>query len=126
RAEEGSANLARLPSHPAFQSFAVAGVLALPPVRAQVGLQGMTKLGQLDRLQKVMVGAGVETLGDGVGILSRGDDDDGCLWPASLNFLHQPYASQAWHAQIGDHDGGRVALQQLERLLGRTRRLTFE
>ena len=99
RGEESAADESGLMSDLAFEVATVAFVflfqLASPPGNAQ----GVAKLFEVDGLEEIMPGAGVEALEGGVGVLARRHDDDRDIRPAAADLVQQPDAASAWHGK---------------------------
>src|SRR5258708_22594577 len=109
RGEERVANAMRLPANGAFQVPAIAFVFSFEEIAAAGDLEHVVKFIEIDRLDEVMMSAGLETGPGGVSVLTGRDDDNCDVGPATADLLHQPNAALARHAQ-GGHDDPAEAL----------------
>src|SRR2546423_7929030 len=81
--------------------------------------QSMAEFVQLDGLEEVALGAGVQALDGSVGVVASGYHNNSNVRPAPLDLTYKPDAAATRHAQICHHDGRRSSVQQLNRLLRR-------
>ena len=91
--KEGLADAVGLTADGAFEVGAVRLVLLLQAVGARGGVEDVAELVELDRLEEVVMGAGLPALVGGSGVAAGRQYDDADLWPAAADLAHQPDAA---------------------------------
>jgi hypothetical protein len=83
------------------------------PAAAHHGANARFEFGGLERLQHVVVGAGVEALHPVVQLVARGQHDHGRMTVALTEAREQRHAVDAGQAQIEDHEFVAVLRERL-------------